>query len=91
MHDLDTGQGDVEDDQIDLVFAQGSHQQLLQLEEENSRTVLEREKKVNEIVKSISDLNKIFKDLAYMVSEQVNNNKIIFSKNSEFPFVSLSQ
>ena len=40
--------------------------------EENTRLVLEREKEVHQIVRSINDLNEIFKDLATMVVDQVN-------------------
>ena len=46
-------------------------QQLIQLEE-NTQYVEQREKEINEVVKSIADLNVIFKDLAQMVSEQVS-------------------
>lgn len=38
--------------------------------EENSRFVQQREKEIQSVVKSISDLNVIFKDLASMISEQ---------------------
>ncbi|KAL1502181.1 hypothetical protein ABEB36_007362 [Hypothenemus hampei] len=47
-----------------------SNQQLLLLEEENVRFVQEQEKEVSAIVKSIVDLNEIFKDLSQMVLEQ---------------------
>ena len=45
-------------------------QELLLLED-NSKFVQEREKEINVIVKSIVELNTIFKDLAHMVTEQV--------------------
>lgn len=43
---------------------------LLQLEEENATRAAEREHEVNHIVKSIVDLNDIFKELAHMVADQ---------------------
>lgn len=49
---------------------QMSQQQLLMIEEENTRYAQEREQEVNAIVKSIVDLNEIFKDLSQMVSDQ---------------------
>lgn len=61
-------------DDIDNYFInstkQMSQQQLLMLEEDNTRFVQEREQEVNTIVKSILDLNEIFKDLSQMVAEQ---------------------
>lgn len=45
-------------------------QQLLLWEEENTRVLQQREQEVNQIVKSIVDLNDIFKDLAHMVADQ---------------------
>lgn len=60
-------------DEIDDYFInskQISHQQLLMLEEENTNFAQEREKEVNAIVKSIMDLNEIFKDLSQMVVDQ---------------------
>lgn len=47
-----------------------SQQQLLLLEEDNTRMTQQREQEVNAIVKSIVDLNEIFKDLSRMVSDQ---------------------
>lgn len=47
-----------------------NQQQLLILEEENTNFVHQREQEVNAIVKSIVDLNDIFKDLSQMVAEQ---------------------
>ncbi|CAK1543680.1 unnamed protein product [Leptosia nina] len=47
-----------------------NQKQLLLMEEENTQMIAEREQEVNKIVKSIVDLNDIFKDLAHMVHEQ---------------------
>lgn len=47
-----------------------SQKQLLLMQEENTRMVAEREEEVNKIVRSIMDLNEIFKDLGQMVHEQ---------------------
>lgn len=60
-------------DDIDDYFInskQMSQQQLLLLEEDNTAFAQEREKEVNAIVKSILDLNEIFKDLSQMVADQ---------------------
>nr|CAD7424784.1 unnamed protein product [Timema monikensis] len=65
-------------DNIDLLFEVGatSHSrvltqtQLLLLEEENTQTAARREQEVRQIVKSIVDLNDIFKDLSHMVADQ---------------------
>ena len=46
-----------------------STQELIMLEED-TKQLERREKEINEIVRGISDLNMIFKDLAQMVSEQ---------------------
>ncbi|CAG9860028.1 unnamed protein product [Phyllotreta striolata] len=62
-----------ESDDIDIHFVnskQITQQQLLLLEEENTRFAEEREQEVNAIVKSIIDLNAIFKDLGQMVVDQ---------------------
>ncbi|CAG9838321.1 unnamed protein product [Diabrotica balteata] len=67
----DVYQQDTED--IDTHFInskQVTQQQLLMLEEENTRFANEREQEVNAIVKSIIDLNEIFKDLSQMVVDQ---------------------
>ncbi|KAJ9580305.1 hypothetical protein L9F63_004021 [Diploptera punctata] len=69
---------DSEVDNIDQQFGLGptgggnltQQQQLLLLEEENTRMVARREHEVKQIVKSIADLNDIFKDLAHMVADQ---------------------
>ncbi|XP_050296809.1 syntaxin-16 [Anthonomus grandis grandis] len=69
--DPDLLNNDTED--IDSFFVNTqrmSQQQLLMLEEENTRFAQEREKEVNAIVKSIVDLNEIFKDLSQMVADQ---------------------
>uniref|UniRef100_A0A1I8PK79 t-SNARE coiled-coil homology domain-containing protein n=1 Tax=Stomoxys calcitrans TaxID=35570 RepID=A0A1I8PK79_STOCA len=47
-----------------------TEQQLLLFEEENTRLALNRDEEVSKIVKSIYDLNDIFKDLGQMVQEQ---------------------
>lgn len=47
-----------------------SQQQMLLVEQENTAMLQEREQEVNKIVRSITDLNDIFKDLATMVHEQ---------------------
>ena len=39
--------------------------------EENTKMVEQREREIQSVVKSISDLNIIFKELAVMISEQV--------------------
>ena len=44
--------------------------QLAQLEE-NNEMISQREKEIQNIVKSIYDLNEIFKDLAVMIIDQV--------------------
>lgn len=49
------------------------------LVEENTVMVEEREREIRQIVQSISDLNEIFRDLAGMVVEQVNNSVLICS------------
>ena len=49
------------------------HQQAHMLAEDNSRFVEQREREIQNIVKSISDLTSIFKELATMVTEQVRN------------------
>ena len=53
------------------VFLQGfTTSQLAQLEE-NNEMISQREKEIQNIVKSIFDLNEIFKDLAVMIIDQV--------------------
>ncbi|XP_055389523.1 syntaxin-16 [Condylostylus longicornis] len=59
------------DDQFQKpVSAKMTQQQLLLFEEENTKLAEHREMEVNKIVKSIVDLNDIFKDLSHMVQEQ---------------------
>lgn len=60
------------DEDIDSTFmnSRNNQQELLYLEEENTRIVQQREQEVNAIVKSIVDLNSIFKDLSQMVADQ---------------------
>lgn len=59
---------------IDDFFVNSSkhmtQQQLLYLEEENMQMAQQREHEVNVVVKSIVELNEIFKDLSQMVSDQ---------------------
>lgn len=47
-----------------------SQTQMLLMEEDNTKMVTEREEEVNKIVRSITDLNDVFKDLSHMVNEQ---------------------
>lgn len=49
-----------------------TQQQLLLFEEDNTKIAEEREQEVKNIVKSIVDLNEIFKDLGHLVSNQVS-------------------
>ncbi len=50
---------------------QGFTSSQLQMVEDNTVYVEQREKEINQIVRSIQDLNEIFKDLATMVVDQV--------------------
>lgn len=73
--EFDAWEVDNDLENIDRVFSMGpsssiTQQQLLLLEEDNSRIAEEREEEVKQIVKSIVDLNEIFKDLAHLVSNQ---------------------
>ena len=61
--------------QLDQVWAKDDLTYL----EENAKFVQQREKEIQNIVQSISDLNTIFKELASMVTEQVKNEISIFS------------
>jgi len=65
-----SNQYDWEGDKIDEQFGRLSSMQLVQLEEENTQMIQQREREVSHIVKSIADLNAIFKDLSYMVADQ---------------------
>lgn len=64
------------DEQIDEYFSKSgpstrmTQQQLLLFEEENTKMAEHREKEVIKIVKSIVDLNDIFKDISHMVKDQ---------------------
>ncbi|XP_017773405.1 PREDICTED: syntaxin-16 [Nicrophorus vespilloides] len=61
------------EDNIDDYFVRSkqiTQQQLLFLEEENTKMAQQREQEVTAIVKSIVDLNAIFKDLSQMVADQ---------------------
>ncbi|XP_046681343.1 syntaxin-16 [Homalodisca vitripennis] len=77
QHSLDW-EMDNEIDNLDRAFSQSTtggalaqtQAQLLLLEEENTRIAEHRESEVRHIVKSIIDLNDIFKDLAHMVADQ---------------------
>ena len=44
----------------------------MQLVEDNTVLVQQREKEISHIVRSITDLNEIFKDLSTMIVDQVN-------------------
>lgn len=70
--ELDDYYGHDEDIDNDFINStpQISQQQLLMIEEENTKFAQEREQEVNAIVKSITDLNEIFKDLSQMVASQ---------------------
>ena len=61
--------------QLDQVWAKDDLTYL----EENTKYVQQREKEINNIVQSISDLNTIFKELASMVTEQVKKKHRFFS------------
>lgn len=76
--DQDLPQGaDWEVDNIDQQFGLGplagslTQQQLLLLEEDNTRMAAQREHEVRQICRSIVDVNEIFRDLAHMVADQV--------------------
>lgn len=47
----------------------------MQIVEDNSQFVQHREKEVASIVRSITDLNEIFKDLASMIVDQVSSSQ----------------
>eukprot|EP00058_Branchiostoma_floridae_P008482 XP_002593970.1 hypothetical protein BRAFLDRAFT_118822 [Branchiostoma floridae] len=51
-------------------LSQGFTPAQIQMVDENSEVVEEREREINKIVQSISDLNEIFRDLAQIVVEQ---------------------
>ncbi len=64
------------DEKLDEYFTQlrpsqkMNQQQMLKLELDNTRMVEAREKEVMSIVKSIVDLNQVYKDLSNLVEEQ---------------------
>lgn len=45
----------------------------MRLVEDNTAIIEQREKEIQSIVQSISELNEIFRDLATMIVEQVRN------------------
>ena len=49
-----------------------SKSEQLEITRINRKVLEERESEINHIVKSIQDLNELFKDLATMVVDQVN-------------------
>ena len=54
----------------------------MRLAEENTALIEQREKEIQSIVQSISELNEIFRDLATMIVEQVRQTRlIVFSRN----------
>ncbi|XP_072013664.1 syntaxin-16-like isoform X2 [Amphiura filiformis] len=54
----------------DLLYDRGFTDMQVQMVDQNSTLIVEREKEINHIVQSITDLNEIFRDLATMVVEQ---------------------
>jgi t-SNARE complex subunit, syntaxin len=54
-----------------------TQQQLLLMEEDNAAQARIRSQEVDHIVKSIVDLNHLFKDLSHMVVHQVNNYNVV--------------
>lgn len=73
-------------DQLDQLWASRGPLNLMMMEslQDRSRMVDQREREIQAIVQSISDLNIIFKDLATMISEQVCKNQP--DRNSRLPF-----
>lgn len=55
-----------------MLWLQGFTASQAQAVEDNTALVIEREKEIKQIVRSIHDLNEIFKDLASMIVDQVN-------------------
>ncbi|XP_019640220.1 PREDICTED: syntaxin-16-like isoform X1 [Branchiostoma belcheri] len=55
---------------VDELYDRGFTPAQMQMVDENSEVVEEREREINKIVQSISDLNEIFRDLAQIVVEQ---------------------
>lgn len=57
---------------FDFFFCkQGFTSDQMRLAEENTAVIEQREKEIQSIVQSISELNEIFRDLATMIVEQV--------------------
>ena len=52
----------------------------MQLVEDNTVMVQQREKEISHIVRSIQDLNEIFKDLSTMIVDQVLKIKVLKTK-----------
>ena len=62
-----------QDSSIHLIFCpQGFTSDQMRLAEENTAIIEQREKEIQSIVQSISELNEIFRDLATMIVEQVS-------------------
>ena len=54
----------------------------MRLAEENTALIEQREKEIQSIVQSISELNEIFRDLATMIVEQVRQTRLtVFCRN----------
>ena len=61
---------------------QGFTSDQMRLAEENTALIEQREKEIQSIVQSISELNEIFRDLATMIVEQVRQTRLtVFSRN----------
>lgn len=70
-HYYDDGGDDALDEDFQRpVTSRMTQQQLLLFEEDNTKMAQHREVEINNVVKSISDLHDIFKDLSHMVQEQ---------------------
>jgi len=55
-----------------ILYTQGFTSDQMRLAEENTAIIEQREKEIQSIVQSISELNEIFRDLATMIVEQVS-------------------
>ena len=65
---------------IHLIFcSQGFTSDQMRLAEENTAIIEQREKEIQSIVQSISELNEIFRDLATMIVEQVSPRQILIN------------
>ena len=61
---------------------QGFTSDQMRLAEENTALIEQREKEIQSIVQSISELNEIFRDLATMIVEQVRQTRLtVFCRN----------